>query len=81
MQRDTNRKLFIHVHVNKSIQYHWPSIISNFNNSHPKLRRHQRPQPTLHKENYHWSSNFAISVMANSLNLNSAHVYILRNLL
>ena len=36
---------------------------------------------TLQEGNFHWNLNFAISLMANLLNLNSAYYYILRNLL
>ena len=35
----------------------------------------------LQKENFHWNLNFAISLMADSLNFNSANYYILENLL
>ena len=35
---------------------------------------------TLQEENFHWNLNFAISLMANSRNLNSAHDNTLRNL-
>ena len=34
---------------------------------------------TLQEENFHWNSNFAISLMANSLTLNYAYYYIYRN--
>ena len=34
----------------------------------------------LREENFHWNLNFAISLMANSRNLNSAHDKTLRNL-
>ena len=34
----------------------------------------------LQHESYHWNLIFAISLMANSLNLNSAYFYIFRNL-
>ena len=33
---------------------------------------------TLPEENFHWSLNFAISPMANSLNLNPVYYYIFR---
>ena len=35
---------------------------------------------TLQEENFHWNLNFAFSLMANSLNLNSAYYYTFRNL-
>ena len=35
---------------------------------------------TIQDENFHWSLNFAISLMANLLNLNSAYYYIFRKL-
>ena len=35
---------------------------------------------TLREEDFHWNLNFAIPLMANSLNLNSANYYIFRNL-
>ena len=35
----------------------------------------------LQERNFHCNLNFAISLMANLLNLNSAYYYILRNLL
>ena len=35
----------------------------------------------LQEEHFYWILNFAISLMANSLNLNSAYYYIFRNLL
>ena len=37
-------------------------------------------QSTLQKENFHWNINFAISLMTNLVNLNSAYYYIFRNL-
>ena len=35
---------------------------------------------TLNEENFCWNLSFAISLMANSLNLNSAYYSIFRNL-
>ena len=35
---------------------------------------------TLQEPHFHWNLNFAISLMANSLNLNSAYNYVFRNL-
>ena len=35
---------------------------------------------TLQEEKFHRNSNFTISLIANSLNLSSAHYYIIRNL-
>ena len=36
---------------------------------------------TLQEGNFHWNLNFAISLMANLLHLNSAYYHILRNVL
>ena len=37
-------------------------------------------EATLQEENFYWYLNFAFSLMANSLNLNSAYYYTFRNL-
>ena len=39
------------------------------------------PRHTLQEEDSDWNLNFAISLMANSLNSNSVYYYILRNLI
>ena len=38
--------------------------------------RFQASKETMNEENFHWNSNIAILPMANSLNLNSAYIYI-----